>query len=104
VIHHLSISVRDPERVAPEGAGLAGTNPEEFGYGPTHFALSDERSYDEALAIPTARVGSAAAMTAQNFLVIELWIENILMCEGRPPEFSHLYLKTASDGVKPVTA
>ena len=147
MIHHLSVSVRDPERVAkvladimrgisrpfpansgsfaafqqddhgtlievhpdgtvlvPEGTGFARTLPGEVGYGPTHFALSVQRSYEEIVAIANREGWMCRRNDRAEFPVIELWIENALMCEILPPEFSRLYLKIAGKSGGPETA
>jgi hypothetical protein len=147
LIHHLSVSARDPERVAkvladimggisrpfpanygsfaafqqddhgtlievhpdgtvlvPEGTGFARTLPREVGNGPTHFALSVQRSNEEIFAIANREGWMCRRNDRAEFPVIELWIENVMMCEILPPEFSRLYLKIAGKNGEPETA
>jgi hypothetical protein len=146
LIHHLSVSVRDPERVAnvladimrgisrpfpandgsfaafqrddqgtlieihpsgtvlvPEGTGFAHTLSGEVGYGPTHFALSVQRPSEEIFAIASREGWLCRRSDRAEFPVIELWIENALMCEILPPEFARSYLKIAGNSGRPET-
>jgi hypothetical protein len=81
--------------LVPEGTGFAWTPSGEVGHRPTHFALSVQRSYEEIFAITNREGWMCRRGDRAEFLVIELWIEDVMMCEILPREFSRLYLKIA---------
>ena len=144
MLHHLSIGVRNPERVAqvlaeimggacrpfppnqgsyfafqqdeygtmieihragtllvPEGSGFGSEPQRDPGYGPTHFALSVQRPYDEIVAIAKREGWLCRRNDRAEFPVIEMWIENAVMCEVLPPEFAQEYLRIARRGPPP---
>lgn len=147
MLHHLSISVADPSKVArvlaevmggsyrpfpanagsffafaqdeygtmveihaagttltPDGSGFQKKPFHEPGYGPTHFAMSVQRSVEEIQAIADREGWLCRRNDRAEFPVLEFWIENILMCEFLPPEFAERYLHVARSGGPPKRA
>ena len=85
------------------GHGLTPTAPRDPAYGPTHFALSVQRSEAEILEL-MARAGWLSRRNDRaEFPVVECWIENTMMFEVLPPEFAAKYLEVTAETKRAVT-
>jgi len=62
--------------------------PRDPAYGPTHFALSVQRSPEEVFAIMAREDWLCRRHDRAEFPVIEIWIENTTMFEILTPEFA----------------
>lgn len=79
------------------GPGLTPTTPREPAYGPTHFALSVQRSEQEVYAIMAREDWLCRRNDRAEFPVIEVWIENAMMFEVLVPEFAKKYLEVTGE-------
>jgi len=75
--------------------------PRDPGYVPTHFALSVQRSQEEIAVIGKREGWLCRRNDRAQFPVIELWIENVVLCELLPPDFAREYLRIATSGPRP---
>ena len=87
-----------------KGPGLTPTTPREPAYGPTHFALSVQRSEEEVLAIMAREDWLCRRNDRAEFPVIEIWIENAMMFEILTPEFVRKYLEVTGETKRQVLA
>jgi len=87
-----------------DGSGLTPCPVRDPAYGPTHFALSVQRSQEEVFAIMAREDWLCRRHDRAEFPVIEIWIENTTMFEVLTPEFAKKYLEITAETKRQVLA